>query len=91
MCKKDLINEIAQTTGFTKKDSGLALEAILDTIVEALKEGNEVRLMGFGTFGTKLSAPRVGKNPKTGDVINIPAKNKVYCKMSSVLKKYIAD
>ena len=75
MNKTELINAVAETSGLTKKDSEVALNAILDTIQDAMKNGDKVQLVGFGSFEVKERAARTGKNPATGATIEIPASN----------------
>jgi len=73
MNKTDLIDAVAQATDLTKKQSEAAINATLDSIVEALAGEEKVVLVGFGTFETKKRAARKGRNPSTKEVINIPA------------------
>jgi len=73
MNKTDLIDAVAQKTDLTKKDAEAAINATLDTIVDALADEEKVVLVGFGTFETKKRAARKGRNPATKEVINIPA------------------
>ena len=73
MNKTELINAVAETSGLTKKDSEVALNAILDTIQNAMKSGDKVQLVGFGSFEVKERAARTGKNPATGAALKIPA------------------
>ena len=89
MSKADLINVVAAKTEIKKKDVELAINAALDAIVEALKAGDKVQLMGFGTFEVKATAEREGRNPKTGEVITIPAGKKPAFAASKALKDAI--
>jgi DNA-binding protein HU-beta len=73
MTKLELIEKISGSAGITKVAAGDALNAAIDGITSALKRGQKVSLMGFGTFSVSKRKPRVGRNPKTGDVIKIPA------------------
>lgn len=73
MHKTDLIKDIAKQTGLSQKDSGAALEAFLKTTTKALKKGNSVTLIGFGTFKVVKTAARKGRNPQTGKEIQIKA------------------
>ena len=73
MTKTELIAAIAEKTGASKKDSDAALAAVIEAITEALKAGDKVSLVGFGTFEAKKRAAREGKNPRTGEKITIPA------------------
>ena len=65
MTKADLINVVAQKAGFTKKDSEIAVSAVLEAVTEALAGGDKVSLVGFGTFEVKNRAERKGINPRT--------------------------
>jgi len=73
MNKTDLVAGIAAKSGLTKKDAEKALEAVTATIVEAVKSGDKVALVGFGTFESRKRAARSGRNPKTKETITIPA------------------
>jgi DNA-binding protein HU-beta len=73
MNKSDLINAIAEHANLTKADAGRALEGLLNTIEAALKAGDTVALIGFGTFAVKERAERTGRNPQTGQEITIAA------------------
>ncbi|MEM1325807.1 MAG: HU family DNA-binding protein [Bacteroidota bacterium] len=77
MNKGDLISKIAESADLTKSQASDALNTVLDTIGEALKEGDKVTLIGFGTFSTSLRKERQGRNPQTGASITIPAKASV--------------
>ena len=73
MNKTELINAVAEKAVLSKKDSEAAVTAALDVISAALAEGDEVRLVGFGTFEVKKRAARTGRNPKTKEPVEIPA------------------
>ena len=73
MNKSDLINAIAEHANLTKADAGRALEGLLNSIETALKAGDPVALIGFGTFAVKERAERTGRNPQTGQEITIAA------------------
>ena len=74
MNKATLIAKIAEKANLNKKQAEAALTAFTDTVTEALKEGDKVQLMGFGTFEIKERAARTGRKPSTGETIEIPAK-----------------
>ena len=74
MNKTDLTNKIAETAGLSKVDAKKALEATLEAISDALKAGDKVALVGFGTFSVSERPARQGKNPRTGEAITIAAK-----------------
>ena len=73
MNKVTLVAKIAEKSGLSKKQAEQALGAFVDSVTEALKEGDKVQLMGFGTFEVKERAARTGRNPSTGETIEIPA------------------
>ena len=74
MNKQELIAKIAEKSELSKKDADKALAALTDTIVETLKDGEKVALLGFGTFEVKTRAAKESRNPQTGETINVPAK-----------------
>ncbi len=74
MNKATLIAKIAEQTDLNRKQAENALNAFIDVVTEALKEGDKVQLMGFGTFEVKERAARTGRKPSTGETIEIPAK-----------------
>ena len=88
MNKAQLIELIQSKLGAdtTKKHAEEALAAVLESIKEGVKESGKVQIIGFGTFATKTREARTGRNPKTGNTINIPASKTVAFKASSALK-----
>lgn len=74
MNKTDLVNEVAKVVS-TKKEAQAAVDCVLDTISDALKSGDSVTLVGFGTFKVNHREARKGRNPQTGKDMTIPAKN----------------
>ena len=73
MNKAELITSMAEKSQLTKKDAETALKAFIDSVQEALENGEKVQLVGFGTFETRERAAREGRNPRTKEVISIPA------------------
>lgn len=73
MTKSDLIAKVAEKAGVSKKDADKATNAVLDAIVETLKEGDKVQLVGFGSFEVRKREARKGRNPRTKQEITIPA------------------
>jgi DNA-binding protein HU-beta len=71
--KADLVNAMAEKAGMSKADTEKAIKAFTDVITEALKAGDKVALVGFGTFSVGERAARVGQNPQTGEKMDIPA------------------
>jgi DNA-binding protein HU-beta len=87
MNKKDLTNVIAETVEITKKDAGDVLDAIVSSITKALSEGEKVQIAGFGTWTTTKREARTGRNPKTGESIQIAAKTVAKFKASKTLNE----
>lgn len=73
MNKAELIDAVADSANLTKTDAGDAVDAVFDTIGKALSGGDTVSLVGFGTFSVSDRAARTGRNPRTGETINIAA------------------
>lgn len=86
MNKTDLVNVVSAETEVSKKDVDAVVNATLDAIVNALKEGDKVQLIGFGTFEVKDVAAREGRNPQTGETIAIEASKKPAFSASKALK-----
>lgn len=86
MNKAELINAVSAAAEVSKKDAELVITATFDAITEALKEGEKVQLVGFGSFEVKKRAARVGRNPKTKEPIDIPASTVPVFKAGKVLK-----
>ncbi len=91
MNKTELINAVAEKAVLSKKDAEAAVTAALDVISAALAEGDEVRLVGFGTFEVKKRAARTGRNPKTKEPVEIPASKVPAFKPGKALKDAVAQ
>ena len=91
MNKAELIEAIAKKAELSKKDSEKALNAAIEAITAALKDGDKVSMVGFGTFETKTRAARIGRNPKTKAEIEIPASRVPGFKAGKALKDAIAE
>lgn len=89
MNKADLINSISEKTGLTKTKSNEVIDAFLSSVTESLSNGDKVTLVGFGTFTTSQREARKGRNPKTGDIIDIPSKKVARFKAGSDLIKSV--
>lgn len=89
MNKADMINHIADQTSLTKADSEKALNAILSGITDALKSKQDVTLIGFGSFSTVKKAAREGRNPRTGESIQIPASTQARFRAGKTLKEAV--
>ena len=90
MNKAELINAVAASADVSKKDAEAVVSAMLETITGALKEGDKVQLVGFGSFEVKKRAARTGRNPKTKEAIEIPATRVPAFKASKALKDVVA-
>lgn len=89
MTKAELIEEVSRVVEMTRKDSEVIVEAILGSVVRALRTGDKIEIRGFGSFRTRSRQPRVGRNPKTGDRVEVPAKRIPYFKPSKELKDLV--
>jgi len=86
MNKGELIEAVANETSSTKADAGRAIDATIDAVTKALKKGDTVTLIGFGTFKVSKRAARTGRNPQTGAELKIPARNAPSFKAGAALK-----
>ncbi len=90
MTKVELINAIADQAGLSKKDADAALKAVVGTITDALKKGEKVQLVGFGTFEVRARGERTGRNPRTKETITIPASKAPAFKAGKALKDAVS-
>jgi DNA-binding protein HU-beta len=86
MNKSDFVNAVADSAELTKADAGRAVDAVVEVIKKALKKGDTVTLVGFGTFSVRKRAARQGRNPQTGDTIKIKASKSPAFKAGKALK-----
>jgi DNA-binding protein HU-beta len=86
MNKSELIDAIAETAEMTKADAGRALDAVVSVVTKALKKGDSVTLVGFGTFEVRKRGARTGRNPRTGEEIKIKASRNPAFKAGKALK-----
>jgi integration host factor subunit beta len=91
MTKADLIEEVSRLAELTRKDSEVIVETIFDSIVRSLRVGDKIEIRGFGSFRTRQRKPRVGRNPKTGDRVEVPAKKIPFFKPSKELKDLVNE
>ncbi|MBQ6824098.1 MAG: HU family DNA-binding protein [Clostridia bacterium] len=89
MNKAELIAAVAAKADVSQKEAGAVVAAVLDEIKDALKKGDKVQLVGFGTFEVRAKAARTGKNPRTGETIEIPASKAPAFKAGKAFKDYI--
>lgn len=90
MNKNDLSKAVATKTGLNNAEATKALDAVLDAVVEAVAADNEVRLVGFGTFSGAKREARVGRNPRTGEALQIPAMTVPQFKAGKEFKEAVA-
>jgi DNA-binding protein HU-beta len=86
MNKSELVDAVANAANLSKADAGRAVDAVVNSITSALKKGQQVSVVGFGTFSVKHRAARAGRNPRTGETIKIQASNVPGFKAGKALK-----
>lgn len=86
MNKQDLIGAVAEASGLSKTDAGKAVESVFESVTAALKKGDEVRLVGFGTFSVSKRKASTGRNPRTGEAMTIKASSQPKFKAGKGLK-----
>lgn len=89
MTKAELVEEVARTTQLTKKHAEIIVNTVFDSIVQSLKEGEKIELRGFGSFRIRNRGSRLGRNPKTGDQVNVPSKKIPYFKPGKELRELL--
>src|ERR1017187_8219298 len=89
MTKADLIEEVSRVVEMTRKESEVIVEAIFDSIVRSLRPNDKIEIRGFASFRTRQRQPRIGRNPKTGARVEVPAKKIPYFKRSKELKDVV--
>src|SRR6188768_1807360 len=89
MTKADLVEEVAKVTELTRKDSEVIVDTMFESVIKALKTGDKLEVRGFGSFRVRQRNARVGRNPKTGEKVEVPAKRVPYFKPSKELKDLI--
>ena len=89
MNKTQLIQKIAENGNMTKKDAEIALKAVIDSITEAVAAGEKVQISGFGSFDVKAREARMGRNPKTGEAVEIASSKRIVFSAAQVLKDKI--
>ena len=90
MTKSELVDQVAEQTGMTKKDSAKAIEAVVGAVTKALSSGEKVQLVGFGNFEVRRREARMGRNPRTGAQIKITARKSPVFKAGKALKDAVA-
>ena len=91
MTKADLVEAIHEKVGLSKKESADIVELVFDTMKDTLESADKIKISGFGNFEVRDKRSRVGRNPQTGDVIEIPARRVLTFKPSQVLKNALNE
>lgn len=91
MNKTELIAAVAEKTDLSKKDADAAVSAVLGAITDALKAGEKIQLVGFGTFEVRNRAAKQGRNPRTGETMTVPASKVPAFKAGKALKDAVAE
>jgi integration host factor subunit beta len=89
MTKAELVEEVSRVSDLTKKHSEVIVDSVFQTIIDALHRGEKIELRGFGSFRLRQREPRKGRNPKTGDKVDVPPKKVPYFKPGKELKDLI--
>lgn len=89
MTKAELVEEVSRVSDLTKKHSEVIVDTVFESIIGALKRGEKIELRGFGSFRLRKREPRKGRNPKTGDRVDVPPKRVPYFKPGKELKDLI--
>jgi integration host factor subunit beta len=89
MTKAELIDKVLTAADLNKKEAEAAVEAFFDSIIQSLRDGEKIELRGFGSFRLRSRGARIGRNPKTGEKVNVPAKRIPYFKPGKELKELI--
>ncbi len=89
MTKAELVDEVTGLGDLTRRDSDVIVETIFDAMIAALRADDKIEIRGFGSFRTRQRKPRIGRNPKTGDRVEVPAKRIPYFKPSKDLRDQV--
>ena len=89
MTKADLVEEVLRVTELPRKESETVVETIFECIIQALQGGDKIEIRGFGSFRTRERRGRTGRNPKTGEKVDVPAKKIPFFKPSKELKDFV--
>jgi len=91
MTKADIVDEIAERTGLTKKDVAETVDEFLSAVSRSLSQGQHIEIRGFGTFKVKDRKPRLARNPRTGESVPVPARRVPLFKVSKELKDMVSQ
>ena len=89
MTKADLVEKVPAAGELTRRDGEVIVETIFEAVIGALKSGDKIEIRGFGSFRTRQRKPRIGRNPKTGERVDVPAKKVPYFKPSKELRDLV--
>jgi len=89
MTKADLIDEVSRVVEMTRKEAEIIVETIFDSVVRSLRGGDKIEIRGFGSFRTRQRQARIGRNPKSGDRVDVPAKRIPFFKPSKELRDLV--
>src|ERR1700757_347893 len=89
MTKADLVEEVTQLGDLTRRDGEMIVDTIFDSVIHALRSGDKIEIRGFGSFRIRQRKPRIGRNPKTGAKVEVPAKRVPYFKPSKELRDLV--
>lgn len=89
MTKADLVEELTKSGELTRRDGEVIVDTIFDSVIAALKSGDKIEIRGFGSFRVRQRNPRIGRNPKTGAKVEVPAKKVPYFKPSKELRDLV--
>lgn len=89
LTKADLIEEVLKVAELPRKESETIVETIFESIIDALQKGDKIEIRGFGSFRTRQRRGRIGRNPKTGEKVEVPAKKIPFFKPSKELKDFV--
>jgi len=89
LTKADLIEEVLRVTELPRKESETIVETIFESIIDALQKGDKIEIRGFGSFRTRQRRGRIGRNPKTGEKVEVPAKKIPFFKPRKELKDFV--
>jgi integration host factor subunit beta len=89
MTKADLVEEVTQLGDLTRRDGEVIVDTIFESVINALKTGDKIEIRGFGSFRIRQRKPRIGRNPKTGAKVEVPAKRVPYFKPSKELRDLV--
>lgn len=89
MTKADLVEEVTQLGDLTRRDGEVIVDTIFESVIQALQSGDKIEIRGFGSFRIRQRKPRIGRNPKTGAKVDVPAKRVPYFKPSKELRDLV--